>query len=527
MSESGTEERSRTTTQSQQTLRQHLVIVSLFLTLFLSALDVTIVAPALPIIARHLNATTAQYTWVGSAYTLASTSTTPLWAKVSDIWGRKLVLMVTNAVFLCGSLICALSVSPMMLIGGRVVQGIGGGGIIVMVTIIIGDLFTLRERAKYYALTGIVWAIASGVGPILGGVFTQTIGWEWCSVEVYINLPFDGLSLILLFFFMRLKPTSAPVTTLRTFDFTGCILVISGTVCFLYGLENGSGSHGWSAAQTLGLLIGGLALLVVFTLYEWRVAKEPILPLRHLLTRATIPCLLTATFHSFTFIPYTYFNPLYFQSVLHISPIKSGVYLFALVLPLSAMTLASGLYVKRTGSYRPIIWVAGALMLTGTALFIDFDTHLSLEKIVLYQLVAGLGAGPLFQAPMIAYQSCLEPSMVAPGNAALAFLKNLGTSLSLVLGGVVVQGVGRGLLTGGVEEGDNSRAERASSQQEEESFMKGLKAMWIFYTGTCLIMWLASFLIVRKDLDGKDEAVGGLVEPTTTDEGKDVEKSGI
>ncbi|KAL2859492.1 major facilitator superfamily domain-containing protein [Aspergillus pseudodeflectus] len=495
----------------QARIREHLVIVSLYLTLFLSALDVTIVAPALPIIASHLNATTSEYTWVGSAYTLASTSTTPLWAKISDIWGRKTVLMVTNVVFLCGSLICALSVSPIMLIGGRVVQGIGGGGIIVLVTIIIGDLFTLRERAKYYALTGIVWAIASGVGPILGGVFTQTIGWEWCF---YINLPFDGLSLILLFFFMQLKPTSAPLTTLRTFDFTGCIFIISGTVCFLYGLESGSGSHGWSSAQTLGLLLGGLALLILFTLYEWHVAKEPILPLRHLLTRPTIPCLLTATFHSITFIPYTYFNPLYFQSVLHISPIKSGVYLFALVLPLSAMTLASGLYVKRTGSYRPVIWISGAIMITGTALFIDFGTHLHLEKIVLYQLVAGLGAGPLFQAPMIAYQSCLEPSMVASGNAALAFLKNLGTSLSLVLGGVVVQGVGGGLLTAGYGDGEGGGTNGGGGGVQQEDFMKGLKALWIFYTATCAVMWIASFGIMRKDLDGKD---GGESEVSGSD----------
>ncbi|KAL2857242.1 major facilitator superfamily domain-containing protein [Aspergillus pseudoustus] len=323
---------------------------------------------------------------------------------------------------------------------------------------------------------------------------------------------------------MRLKPTSAPVTTLRTFDFTGSILVIAGTVCSLYGLESGSGSHGWSSAQTLGLLLGGLALLTIFTFYEWRIARQPILPLRHLLTRATIPCLLTATFHSFTFIPYTYFNPLYFQSVLHISPIKSGVYLFALVLPLSAMTLASGLYVKRTGSYRLVIWIAGAVMVTGTGLFIDFDTNLRLEKIVLYQLVAGLGAGPLFQAPMIAYQSCLEPNMVAPGNAALAFLKNLGTSLSLVLGGVVVQGVGGGLLTEGYGETEDGSTRNAGDQQgEESSFMKGLKTMWVFYTVTCAVMWLASFGIQRRDLDGKEEQVGDLGESTTTEKRTDTE----
>ncbi|KAL4876323.1 major facilitator superfamily domain-containing protein [Aspergillus karnatakaensis] len=472
--------------------QHHPVIISLYLTLFLSALDVTIVAPALPIIASSLSATTSQYTWVGSAYTLASTSTTPLWARISDIWGRKIVLMVTNAVFMIGSLVCALSISPMMLIGGRVVQGIGGGGIIVMVTIIISDLFELRVRAKYYALTGIGWAVASGVGPILGGVFTETVGWRWCF---YINLPFDGLSFILLLFCMRLPkpPILTTPATLRTFDFLGSTLIIAGTVLFLYGLESGSSaSHPWSSAHTLGLLLGGLSILALFITYEIRWAKSPILPIKTLFTKRTIPPLLTATLHNFTFIPYTYFNPLYFQSLLGVRPIQSGLYLFALVLPLSAATLASGLYVKRTGSYRPLIWISGAIMLTGTGLFISFSQTLNLAKIVVYQLVAGIGAGPLFQAPMIAFQAQLEERDVASGNAALAFLKNLATSSSLVLGGVVLQGsAATGSSHGGmVDLGDEERG----------VFMEGLRNMWVFYTAVCGVMWFSSFVIRGRSL---------------------------
>lgn len=156
------------------------VVFSLCLAQFLAALDTTVVATALPTITGHLHATAGQYTWIGSSYALASTATTPLWSKCSNIWGRKPMLLLANLIFMAGSLAAGLAQRVGALIAGRTLQGLGGGGIMILCTIVLADLFTLRERTKYYSLSAIVWAVSSSLGPVLGGVFTQIIGWRWC-----------------------------------------------------------------------------------------------------------------------------------------------------------------------------------------------------------------------------------------------------------------------------------------------------------------------------------------------------------
>jgi MFS family permease len=163
-----------------QPWQRRLIVLSLCMSLFLGALDITIISTALPSIAAHLGVTSREYAWIGSSYTLATTASTPVWVKISDICGRKPTIMAAVSIFMVGSLVSALASASMSLIAGRVVQGLGGGGSIVLVTVIIGDIFALAERPKYYGITGIAFAMASAIGPVLGGVFTDSIGWRWC-----------------------------------------------------------------------------------------------------------------------------------------------------------------------------------------------------------------------------------------------------------------------------------------------------------------------------------------------------------
>lgn len=160
--------------------KRRVLMFTLCLALFLAALDITIVATALPTITRELGANAAEYSWIGSSYLLASTASGPIWAKLSDVFGRKSALLTANLLFMAGSIIAALSRTVGMLIAGRAVQGLGGGGLTVLVSIVIGDLFELKDRAKYYGMTGMVWAVAAALGPVLGGVFTQKLSWRCC-----------------------------------------------------------------------------------------------------------------------------------------------------------------------------------------------------------------------------------------------------------------------------------------------------------------------------------------------------------
>ncbi|KAK5055929.1 hypothetical protein LTR84_012479 [Exophiala bonariae] len=498
-----------------------IIMFSLGMALFLAALDVTIITTALPTIAQHFNASAADYTWVGSSYLLANAASVPLWGKLSDIWGRKPMIILANVIFMAGSLIAGISNSIGLLIGGRVIQGVGGGGLVILVNICIADLFSMRDRPKYYGILGGVWAIASGVGPVIGGGFTEGVSWRWCF---YVNLPLDGLSLILLIFFLKLETPRTPfVAGIKAIDWVGVILIVGGVTMFLFGMESGGITHPWDSAYTLCLIILGLFTIVLFFINEAKFAKYPVIPLRIFNDRSNLASLGVCAVHGFVFIASSYFLPIYFQTVLSASPLLSGVYLFPTVLSLSFASAVVGVVIKKTGRYREPIWFGLAMMTLGSGLFIDFDPSPNWAKIIIYQIIAGIGVGPNFQSPLIALQSHVKGHDIAVATATFGFTRNIWTSMSVVLGGVVLNNqlsgkqayLARFLPADVAQRLANSSfgasADYVRSLPPDQkhavnvAYTESLKTLWIFYTAFSALGILISLFITKKELSSQHE----------------------
>ncbi|KIW83293.1 hypothetical protein Z517_02538 [Fonsecaea pedrosoi CBS 271.37] len=501
--------------------RTVIIMFSLCMALFLAALDVTIITTALPTIAQHFQASASDYTWVGSAYLLANAASVPLWGKLSDIWGRKPIIMLANGIFMAGSLIAALCNSIGLLIGGRVIQGIGGGGLVTLVYICIGDLFSMRERPKYFGILGMVWAIASGVGPVVGGAFTEGVSWRWCF---YINLPLDGLSLILLTFFLKLDTPKTPfMAGVKAIDWIGVVTIVGGVVMFLFGMTSGGTTKPWDSAYTLCLIIFGIVAIVLFFLNEWKLAKYPVIPLRLFKNYSNLAALGVCFIHGFVFIAGSYYLPFYFQTVLGASPLLSGVYLLTMVLTLSFVSTATGLYVKKTGRFRDPIWLGLCVMTLGYGLFIDLPASPDWAKIIIYQIIAGIGVGPNFQSPLIALQAHIKGHDMAVATATFGFIRNLSTSISVVLGGVVftnelskkygglvpVLGPERARLLTSSSFGATTSIVRSlhgpARHAVDKAYTDSLRTMWIFYTCFAAFGIVVSLFIKKKELSSTHE----------------------
>ncbi|OJJ48609.1 hypothetical protein ASPZODRAFT_61654 [Penicilliopsis zonata CBS 506.65] len=511
----------RVPSQAQKLGRKKVMVImtALCLVVFLAALDMTIVSTALPTMASHFNATESGYSWMASSYLLANAACIPLWGKVSDIWGRKPVILAANLIFLVGSLVSGLADNLAMIISGRAVQGVGGGGIIILANICVTDLFSVRDRPLYYALFGATWAIASALGPIIGGAFTTDVTWRWCF---YLNLPIGGFSFVVLFILLKVESEKVPLLAgLRSIDWTGTLLIVGGTLMFLFGLEFGGVNYPWASATVICLIVFGLVTLALGMVNEWKFAKYPVIPTRLFTNWHNVLILLVCFCHGFVFIAGTYYLPLYFQTVLLASPILSGVYILPLVLFLSLLSIATGIIIRKTGRYREVIIFGMAFMTLGFGLFIILKPYAAWARIVLFQFIAGAGVGPIFQAPLVAFQANIHPSDMATATATFGFIRQLSASMSVVLGTVVYQNVLGQRMPELVAAVGKATAEEfvdsfagsdkdliaalapAARRVVLDAFTYTLSRMWIMYTVVAGLGLLFSLLVSPVELSRK------------------------
>lgn len=426
------------TTPTRSKAQTMILMLALCMAVFLAALDAVIITTALPTISREVGASDSGFAWIGAAYLLANAASVPFWGKVSDIFGRKPILVIANVVFMVGSLVGALAKTLTTLVAGRAVQGLGGGGLTALVNIVLGDLFSPRERGAYFGMIGAVWGLASGMGPLVGGGLTENVSWRWCF---WINLPISGLSLLILVLFLKIHTPKTPlIKGLMAIDWLGTVVFTGATLMLLLGLQFGGVRDPWGSPTVVCLIVFGCLGFGAFALVERFAARYPLMP-RSLFgdDASVVSCYAACFFHGLGFAAVAFFLPVYFQTVLGAGPIESGVWLLATALPLAVCTMAVGVAIRKTGRYNGIIRVAMAVTVVAFGLFTTFPARRNMARLVLFQVVAALGISPNLQALLIALQAIVKPGDVAAGTATFAFVRHVAIAVGVVAGQVLFQ----------------------------------------------------------------------------------------
>lgn len=415
------------TTPTGRPLR--LILMALMLVLFLAALDQTIVSTALPTIAGELGGLD-QLSWVVTSYLLASTASTPLWGKISDLVGRKIVLQSAVIIFLVASALAGLSANMGQLIGFRALQGLGGGGLMVLVLATIADVVAPRDRGKYTGLFGAVFAVSMIVGPLLGGFFVDSLSWRWIF---YINLPLGLVSLVVLQMVLRLPREHRNVVI----DWWGAALMVSGVVLALLVVEWGGRTFAWGSPQILLMSAAAVILLVLFVRQELR-TEEPIVPMRLFRERVFSVVAGMGFLLGFGMFGAIVYLPVFLQVVQGHDPTTSGLMLLPLMAGLLTMSIVSGRVVSNTGKYRVFPIVGTAVATIGMALFTQLQVQTPYWQVATFMVILGTGMGMFMQVLVIAVQNAVDQRDLGAATSGTTFFRSMGGSFGTAVLGAVL-----------------------------------------------------------------------------------------
>ena len=412
------------------TVGRILVIYSgLMVTVFLAALDQTIVATALPRVVSDLGGL-GSYSWVFTAYLLASTVSVPIWGKLGDIYGRRPLFLVAIPVFLAGSALCGLAQSMPQLVVFRAVQGLGAGGLIPLALATVANIVPPRDRGRYQGLIGGTFGTASIVGPAVGGLIADNTSWRWIF---YVNVPVGAVALAVIWFTMPRRGRRRE----HSIDYLGAALLAAGTTALLLGLIWGGREYAWLSPQVVGSLAAAGLLLAAFGLVERR-AREPILPFELLRRRnvavgvASIGLVAMCMFGTISFVP------LFVQGVIGTSATASGVVLTPMMLGAVTMSIVSGQWVSRTGRYKGNALAGPVVLGTAMLLLSRMDVGTTRGEAIRNMLVAGIGMGLMMQVFVLVIQNSIPVRTLGAGTALGQFARAIGATLGVTLMGVIV-----------------------------------------------------------------------------------------
>ncbi|KAF2198587.1 MFS general substrate transporter [Delitschia confertaspora ATCC 74209] len=505
-------------------IKFYLIIFALNIAQVLVALEGTVTSTALPSIIAQLGGG-ASYVWTTSGYFLASTVLLPLYGQMADILGRRVLILFAVCMFMLGSGISGGAPNMGILILGRVIQGMGGGGISMLSNLIVSDLVPLRDRGQFMALVLIAMAVGSGMGPFVGGIIVQRASWRWVF---YLNLPIGATALILLILFLRVKGPSEKTTwskKLERVDLAGNTIFVIGVSLILVALAYAGTQWAWKSYNTIITLLFGFATMVVFVVYEGSSdCKHPTMPLRLFRNRTSAAAYAMTFIHSLLTILVLYYLPVYFQSVLLSSPTRSGVQMLPTVIVMIPCAAISGTLLSKIGRYKPFHLAGFTVVTIGLGCFLTLNDKSPTVAWIMVQIVVAVGFGFSFSTLLPAVQAYLDDKDTAAATATWGFLRQFGVVwgvsvpaaifnsqiehlLPRIPDSAVREALSRGAAYDHGTKEYIGRFENPLRGQIISMYVDSIKVVWIFATAVAglglLLVFLEKEISLRKDNEGE------------------------
>ncbi|MEO9323162.1 MDR family MFS transporter [Nocardioides sp. C4-1] len=426
----------------------------LLLAMFVAMLSSTVVTNALPRIVTDLNGSQSGYTWVIVATLLAMTATTPIWGKLADLMSKKLLVQSALVIYTAGSLVAAFAPSMGVLIGGRVIQGLGVGGLTALVQVVIASMVSPRERGRYSGYIGAVFGLATVSGPLIGGLVVDSpLGWRGCF---FVGLPFAVAA-----FFVLQKRLHLPVVKRDDvrIDYLGATLIVGGVSLLLIWVSLAGTSFDWISTTSALLVVGGLVVIAAAVYVEGRVASEPVIPLRLFRDRTTALATAASVMIGVAMFGATTYLSQYFQLARGMTPTEAGLMSICMVGGLLVSSIVTGRIISASGLWKR--WLVGGLVLVvvGFALLGTIDADTPLAEVGAFMALVGLGLGATMQNLVLAVQNVAAQSDMGAASSVVAFFRSLGGSIGVsVLGALLSHQVAADLSAKGLDSGGHQKS---------------------------------------------------------------------